>query len=174
MFWKIITIRVAPSRPRPGGEQTDRAAGTERDLHGGVHAAGPGRGGGADVGPGREPHAEEADEPGEERPAEEGRASGTGPTASGSRPSSVPALRTSVEVTNTMTASGTTMIRIVRNWRLMYAIAPSWTAAAISFIFSVPDSLDRTLAHHDPADDERDHGDTTAAKISQNHSEPWQ
>ncbi|GIU86230.1 MAG: hypothetical protein KatS3mg009_0745 [Acidimicrobiia bacterium] len=52
---------------------------------------------------------------------------------------------TSVEVTKTITASGTRMTRIVRNCRLRYAQAPSWIADAISIIFGVPWSEASTL-----------------------------
>jgi len=45
---------------------------------------------------------------------------------------------TSVEVTNTMIASGMRMTATVRNCRLRYAWAPSWIAVAISIIFGVP------------------------------------
>ncbi len=45
-----------------------------------------------------------------------------------------------VDVRNTIAASGTRIIAIVRNWRLRYAKAPSWIAAAISRIFGVPSS----------------------------------
>ena len=87
-----------------------------------------------------------------------------------SRPSPVDSFRISVEVRNTTTASGTTMIAIVRNWRLMYAIAPSCTAAAISPICSVPGSLDRTLRmRNQPATSAM--SATTTQKISNPHSE---
>jgi len=45
-----------------------------------------------------------------------------------------------VEVTNTTMARGTTIIPMVRNWRLRYAEAPSWMAPAISCISWVPGS----------------------------------
>ena len=47
-------------------------------------------------------------------------------------------LMTFVDVRNTMTASGTRITPMVLNWRFRYAIAPSWIALAISFIFGVP------------------------------------
>ena len=46
----------------------------------------------------------------------------------------------SAEVKNTTMASGTTIMAIVRNWRVMYAMAPSWMATAIFFIAGVPSS----------------------------------
>ena len=51
---------------------------------------------------------------------------------------------TLVEVRNTMAATGSRISRIVRNWRLRYASAPSWIAVAISIIFGVPWSTART------------------------------
>ncbi len=48
------------------------------------------------------------------------------------------------DVRKTTTASGTTIMPIVRNWRLMYAMAPSWMATAIFFMSSVPSSALRT------------------------------
>ncbi len=86
------------------------------------------------------------------------------------RPSPVE-FSTSAEVTNTTTARGTTIIRIVRNWRLMYAMAPSWIASAISFIFSLPVSFARTpRIIIQPTI--RATTATTAENASQNHSLP--
>jgi hypothetical protein len=48
------------------------------------------------------------------------------------------------EVTNTTTASGTTMTAMVRNCRLMYAMAPSWMNPAISCWASLPGSAAST------------------------------
>ena len=45
---------------------------------------------------------------------------------------------TLVAVKKMRTASGTMMMRIVRNWRFKNASAPSWMARAISCILSVP------------------------------------
>ena len=42
------------------------------------------------------------------------------------------------------TASGTTMMMIVRNWRFRNASAPSWIALAISRIFAEPVSAAST------------------------------
>ena len=66
------------------------------------------------------------------------------PDAMRLNPISVPGLYTSVAVANTMIASGMRMTAIVLNWRLRYAIAPTWIASAISTIFGVPVSLAST------------------------------
>ena len=51
---------------------------------------------------------------------------------------------TVVAVKKMRTASGTTMMRMVRNWRFKNASAPSWMARAISRILSVPVSAAST------------------------------
>ena len=53
-------------------------------------------------------------------------------------------LSTSVEVKNTIAATGIMMTAIVLNWRCRYAAAPTWIAVAISIIFGVPWSCART------------------------------
>ncbi len=51
----------------------------------------------------------------------------------------------SAEVKNTTAASGMTMMNpMVRNWRVMYAMAPSWMATAIFCMAGVPSSAFRT------------------------------
>ena len=58
---------------------------------------------------------------------------------------SVPSFRSiDTDVTNTMMATGIRIMPMVRNWRFKYAIAPTWIAVAISFIFGVPSSSART------------------------------
>ncbi len=52
---------------------------------------------------------------------------------------------TATDVTNTMIASGIRITTIVWNCRRRYAMAPSWIAWAISFIFGVPSSSASTL-----------------------------
>ena len=52
--------------------------------------------------------------------------------------------RISVDVKNTIAATGTTMTAMVRNCRFRYAAAPSWIAFAISRIFGVPSSAAST------------------------------
>jgi hypothetical protein len=49
-----------------------------------------------------------------------------------------------VDVTNTMTTRGIRMYPMVLNWRLRYAQAPSWIAAAISRILGEPWSAANT------------------------------
>ncbi len=52
---------------------------------------------------------------------------------------------TLVAVKKMRMASGMMIMTMARNWRARNASAPSWTAWAISFIFSVPWSAARTL-----------------------------
>ena len=49
------------------------------------------------------------------------------------------------------------MTTIVLNWRLRYAIAPSWIASAISTIFGVPVSAASTPSHEEEPDEDRQH-----------------
>ena len=63
------------------------------------------------------------------------------------------------EVTNTTTASGTTMNAMVRNCRLMYAMAPSWMNPAISCWASLPGSAASTPLHQRIGHDERHDAD---------------
>ena len=72
VFWKMMTMAVAPSRPRPTQSMPVTAAGAEGDLQRAGHLAAPGRGGGrADVAPHGDAHADEAGQAGEGRPEEE-------------------------------------------------------------------------------------------------------
>ncbi len=66
------------------------------------------------------------------------------PDATNDSASSPPGFATRVDVKKTAAATGTRMMRIVRNWRRRYAIAPSWIAFAISRIVGVPSSAART------------------------------
>jgi hypothetical protein len=83
-----------------------------------------------------------------------------------------PSVFTFVDVRNTITASGTRITRIVLNCRRRYAIAPSWIAWAISFIFSVPSSWASTpLIKKNPTVRASSAVATEPSRIA--HSPPW-
>ena len=68
-----------------------------------------------------------------------------------------------------MIASGIRITAMVLNWRLRYAIAPSWIASAISTIVGVPVSAASTpRMRKKPTQIAR--SAVTAEKMSQNHS----
>ena len=121
VFWKSMMMTVAPSRPRPTvnmpatppvRKATLSAAGSEPDLRGGR---------GAHVAAHREAHADEPGEPGEQTAGDEReRAEDAGLREGEARRAAVEvraASRTSVDVTNTTTASGIRMTAIVLNCR---------------------------------------------------------
>ena len=62
VFWNIMMIAVAPSRPEADREHAGDAAGAERDLEGGGQRSALGCGGRAHVAPGGQRHADEAGE----------------------------------------------------------------------------------------------------------------
>ena len=129
-------------------EHAGDTAGAERDLERGRQRAGAGRRRGADVAPHREAHADEPGEAGQHAAGDERQ--GAEQTRLGEREArratveAAAASTTSVEVTNTTTASGIRITAIVLNWRFRYAIAPSWIARAISIIVGVPSSAAST------------------------------
>jgi hypothetical protein len=61
VFWKTMTMTVAPSRPRPAVARPTEPPVRKATLQGAGVVAGGGRGRGADVALGGEPHAEEPD-----------------------------------------------------------------------------------------------------------------
>jgi hypothetical protein len=143
VFWKIMMIRVAPRRPRPTvnmpatppvRKATFSAAGSDPDLAAAAVRTLPRTARLIPMNPVR---------PERKHPATNAivRNRPDSTTDNATLPSGA---RTSVEVRYTTTTRGIRMTRIVRNWRRRYAIAPSWMAAAISFIFSVPWSAART------------------------------
>ena len=101
------------------GEHAGDAAGAERDLERGGQRAALGGGGGAHVAAGGQRHADEAGEAGQEAAGDEGqRAEQCRTGRSESASVAVGLAATSVEVTNTTTASGMRIMAIVLNWRL--------------------------------------------------------
>ena len=141
VFWKIMMMTVAPSRPRPTvympatppvRNATLSAALSEPDLAASAVRTLPRTASLMPMKPVR---------PGERQPGDERDRAPHAGLAEGEpdEPPSEPfGFSTSTEVTNTRTATGTRITAMVRNCRRRYAIAPSWMAAAISIIFGVP------------------------------------
>ncbi len=143
LFWKMNTIVVAPMRPRPtqsrpvippvrkatlsaGGSFPSRAAAAVRTLP-------------------RTDRLMPMNPVIPEKIAPQRKAIARAKPDCRNVSATVPSGRTTlVAVKNTSTNSGMTMIAIVLNWRRRKARAPSWMAAAISRILSVPVSAAST------------------------------
>ena len=143
LFWKMNTIVVAPIRPRPtvkrpvmppvrkatlsaGGSLPSRAAAAVRTLP-------------------RTDRLMPIKPVMPEKAAPHKKATARAKPDCTKLSATTPSGRTTfVAVKNTSTKSGTTMMAMVLNWRRRKASAPSWIAAAISRMVSVPVSAAST------------------------------
>ena len=181
VFWKIMMMIVAPSRPRPTvnmpatppvRKATFSAAGSEPALAAAAVRTLPRTARLMPMNPvspditqpAMNASVRNSPEAAKESPDEA--SSGFTPTRANASRSG---LATSVAVANTMIASGMRITAIVLNWRLRYAMAPSWIASAISIMVGVPCSAASTpFMRKKPTTMAR--SAVTAEKISQNHS----
>jgi hypothetical protein len=110
VFWKIMMITVAPSRPRPTVNMPATPPVRKATLQRAGHLARAGGGRGADVAPGGQRHADVAGEARHEQPAMKASVRNS-PDSKKLRASVPSGFRISVEVTNTTIASGIRMTR---------------------------------------------------------------